>query len=101
MSGSDIQQKGNFHIFGLAGRHPTQFFPLLGHPDLTIRKTLIRVLGLLTAMNLKRVTESIFFQRNKFTAYKVKYKKEVTNNLMVLNLLKIIHSFQGKKPLRI
>ena len=86
------------HIFGLAGRPLTQFPPLVGHPDLLIMKTLIRVLGLLTAMILKRVSESIFFQR--FTRCKVKDEKEVTNILMVFSLLKIVHPFKSKKHLR-
>ena len=47
-------------------------------------------------MTLKRVSESIFFQGNKFTAFKVKDEKEVANYLMEFNLLKIIHPFQGK-----
>ena len=50
-------------------------------------------------MILKRVKESIFIQSNKFTAYKIKDGKEVENSLMVLSLLKIIHSFQDKKHL--
>ena len=73
--------------------------PLVGHPDLPIKKTL-RVLGLHTAMVLKRVSESIFFQCNNFTACKVKDGNEVANSLMIINLLKIIHPFQGKKHLK-
>ena len=60
----------------------------------------MRVLGLLTVMILKRVSESIFFQSNIFSACKVIHEKEVTNSLMVFNLLKIIHTFQGNKYLR-
>ena len=45
------------------------------------------VLDLLTVMILKRVNESIFFQINKFTASKVKVKKEVANSLMAFSLL--------------
>ena len=70
------------------------------HPDLLIWKNLRRVLGLLTAMVLKRVSESVFFQSNKFTVYEVKDENELTSYLMVFNLLKIIHSFQGKRHLR-
>ena len=51
----------------------------------------------LTVMILKRVSENIFFQINKFTA--CKFTKEVANSLMAFNLLKIIHPFQGKKHL--
>ena len=87
----------NFQTFWLAGR-PPKFPPLVRHPDLPIRKTLKRVLDSLTVMILKRVSESIFFQINKFTA--CKFTKEVANSLMAFNLLKIIHPFQGKKHLR-
>ena len=51
-------------------------------------------------MILKRVSENVSFQINKFTACKFKDKKEVANSLMTLNLLKIIDPFQGKKHLR-
>ena len=96
-----IQQKGVVQKFWLAGELPQpQFHLLVGHSDLTIKNTLWRVLGLLTVMNLKRVSESIFFQSNKFTGYKVKNEKEVANSLMVFNLLKITHLAQGKKNLR-
>ena len=57
------------------------------------------MLGLLTIMILKRVSE--IFQSNKFTACKVKYEKEVVNYLMAFNLLKIIQPFQGKKNLKV
>ena len=97
--GRNIQQKGKVQTVWLAGRSP-QFPRLVEDPDLPIRKTLKRVLGLLTVMILKRVSESIFFQSNKFTACKVKDEKEVANSLMAFNLLKIIHPFQGKKRLR-
>ena len=97
--GGDIQQKGKVQTFWLAGR-PPKFPPLVGHPDLAIRKALRRVLDLLTVMNLKWVRESIFFQINKLPACKFKDKKEVANFLMIFNLLKIIHPFQGKKHLR-
>ena len=73
-------------------RDPLNFPSLVGH--------LRRVLDLLTIMILKKVSESIFFQINIFTACKFKDKKEVTNFLMVFNLLKIIHPFQGKKDLK-
>ena len=55
---------------------------------------------MLTIIILKRVSESIFFQSNKYTVYKDKNEKEVTNSLMAFNLLKIIPSFQGKKHLQ-
>ena len=96
-SGDDIQQKMKVQTSWLAGR-PPKFLPLVGNSDLPIRKTLKRVLDSLTVMILKRVSESIFFQINKFTA--CKFTKEVANSLMAFNLLKIIHPFQGKKHLR-
>ena len=77
---------------------PPKFPPFVGHPDLPIKKTLRRVLDPLTVMILKRVSESILFQINKFTA--CKFTKEVANSMIALNLLKIIHPFQGKKHLR-
>ena len=89
-----IQQKGEVQLFWLVGGTPhLQFRPLLGHPNLPIKKTLRRVLGLLTVMILKRVRESIFFQSNKFTTCKIKDGKVVEDFLMGFNLLKIIHSF--------
>ena len=69
----------------------------MGHHDLPIKKNLRRVLGLLTVMILKRVSQSIFFQSNKFTGRKVNDGEEVANYLIVFNLLKIINPFQGKK----
>ena len=85
---------------GTVGRRPPKFPPLVGHPDLPIRKIMRRVLDLLTVMILKRVSESIFFPINKFTACKFKDKKEVVNSLMAFILLKITHPFQGNKHLR-
>ena len=59
------------------------------------------MLSLLTAeMILKRVSESIFLQSNKFIAHKVKDEKEVANSLMALNLLKMIYPIRGKKRLK-
>ena len=92
-------RRGKFKLLDLQG-DPPQFLPLVRHPDLPIRKTLRRVLGLLTIITLKRVRESIFFQSSKFTACAVKYEKEGANSLMAFNLRKIIHLFQGKKHLR-
>ena len=81
-------------------REKFKLFGLQGDPDLPITKTLRRVPDLLTVMILKRVSESIFFQINKFTLCKFKDKKELANSLMAFNLLKIIHPVQGKKHLR-
>ena len=55
---------------------------LMGHAYLPVRKTLRIVFHLLTAMILEKVRESI-------------YGKEMGNSLLVFNLLKIIHLFQG------
>ena len=74
--GVTSNRRGKFKLLGLQGESP-QFPPLVGQPDLTIRKTLRKVLGLLTVMILKRVNESIYFQSNKFTASEVKDEKEV------------------------
>ena len=91
-------RREKFILLGLQRDPP--ILSLMGHPDFPIRKTLRRLLGLLTVMILERVSESIFFQSNKFIAYKVKGEKEVANSLMAFNLLKIIHPFQGKKHIR-
>ena len=63
------------------------------HSNLPIRNTLRRVLDVLTIMILKRVSESISFQSNKFTECKIKVEKEAVKYLMAFNLLKNIHSF--------
>ena len=92
-----IQQKGKVWTFRLAGKPPPpptpQFPRLVGHPHLSMRKTL-RVVVLFTVM--------IFFQSKKFTACKIKDEKEETifYFLMVFNLPKIIHPFESKKYLR-
>ena len=64
------------------------------------RKALGSTLGLLTVMILKRVSESIFFQSSKYIAYKVKEGKETAKSLVAFHLLKIVHTFPGKKHLR-
>ena len=86
--------------FSLAGGPLPQFLPLVWHRNTSIRKILKSVWSAY-CNDLKRVSECIFFQSNKFTAWKVKDKKEVVNCLMAFNLLKIIHPFQGKKHLNI
>ena len=95
--GGDIKQKGKVQTFELQGDllipSPPPPSPLVGHPNLCIRKTLRRELGLLTVMILKRVSESIFFQSSKSTECKVKDEKEVANSLMSFSLLKIIYPF--------
>ena len=45
--------------------------PIVGYPDLPLRKILRKEIGLLTVMIFKRVSKSIFFQSIKFTACKV------------------------------
>ena len=59
---------------------PSETPSLKGNSDLPISKALESVLGLLTAMNFKRVSESTFFQSNKFTACKVKDGKEAAKS---------------------
>ena len=71
----------------------------MGHPDLSIKKFLRMVLGVLTIVNLKRISE-YFFSKQQITACKIKDREEMANSLMFFNLLKIIHPFQGKKHLR-
>ena len=56
--------------------------------------------GLLNAMISKAVSEIIFFQSNNFTACKIKDEKEVANSVMMFNLLKIIHPFQGEEAVK-
>ena len=70
--------------------------PLVGNPDPSITD----VFCLFDKMILKIVRESIFFQSNKFTAYKIRDRKEVAKSLTAFNLPKIIHPFQRKKYLR-
>ena len=53
-------RRGKFKILGLQEDSP-QSPPLVGHLDLPIRKVLMKVVGLLSVMILKRVCESIFF----------------------------------------
>ena len=104
--GGDIQQKGKLQTYGLVGRpsHTNSSLPqwdmFSSLPDLLMKKTLRRVLGLFTAVILKRVSESIYFKSDKFTTCKAKDEKEGANSLMTFNLPEIIHLFQGKKHLR-
>ena len=58
-----------------------------------IKNSLKSVLDLITEIALKRVRESIFFQSNKFTACKVRDRREVAKSLMVFNLPNMIHPF--------
>ena len=74
----------------------SQVAPLLGNPDLPVRRSQ-RKLGPFTVMILKK---SISFQSYIFTAYQVKDGKELARSLLVFNLLKIIHPFQNKNYLR-
>ena len=79
---------------------PGKIPPLVGHPDLPIKKTLRRVCDLLTIIISKVMGKSIFFQINKFTACEFKDKNEVPDSLRAFNLMEVIHLFQGKKYLR-
>ena len=97
-------KSGKFKYLSLQGDHPPpsslQFPSVVRHPDLPIRKTLRRVLDLLTVIILKGLSDSVFFQSNTFTACKVEDEKDVTNSLMAFTVLKIIHPFQGEKQIR-
>ena len=75
-----IQHNSEVQTFDLQGEPPT-LVPLVGYPDLPIRETLRSVLGLLTVMILKRWSENIFFQSNKFIACKINDGKELANSL--------------------
>ena len=57
----------------------------MGYPNLPIRKTLRRVLGLLTAMILR-----LFAFKTTIYTCKVKDEKEAANSLMVVNLVRSI-----------
>ena len=83
----DFSGGGTQQIFGYHEENSLRISP--------IRKTLRSVLVLLTVVTRKIVSESIYFQSNIFRGCKVKNGKEVAQSLMVLNLLKIIHPFQG------
>ena len=67
-------RRGKFKLLGLQG-DPPQFLPLVRHHDLPIRKTLRRVLGLLTVITLKRVRESIFFKAANLQHVQLNMKK--------------------------
>ena len=58
---------------------PPKVLSLVEHPDLPMMTPLRRVLGLHPVMIFTRISESIFFQENKMTAYKVKDGKEVAS----------------------
>ena len=87
-------RSGKFKLLDLQGDPHLQCPRLVGYPDLPKRKTLRRKLDLFTVMILKIVSESIFFQSNKFIAFKVKDEKNVANSLIVFSLMKIFHPFQ-------
>ena len=89
----DIQQRGKVQTFRLAGRPTPKYPSLVGHSDLPIRENLRRLLDLLTAMILERVSESIFFRISKFTACKINDKKEVENSLIAFNLWRLYVHF--------
>ena len=95
-------RRGEFRLLVLQVDPPPSpiILPFLWYPNLPITKSLRIVLILFTVMILKKVSESILFQSNKFTACKVKYEKDVANSWMACNLLKIIYPLQGKKHLK-
>ena len=69
-----FNRRGKFKLLRLQGDSPISL-SLVRHFNLPIRKTLRRLLGLLSVVILKRESESIFFQRNKFSACKFKEEK--------------------------
>ena len=72
----DIQQKGKLQTYGLAGRPPhTQFPPVVGHPDLPIRKTLRRVLVCLLQWSWKERERVFTFKATNLQHVRLKMKK--------------------------
>ena len=93
-------RKGGLKILGMSGKS-SPISNLVENPDPLIRNNLRIEIGLLTEMILEGKRGSILFQSNINTASKVKDGKEVTKPcLIVFDLPKIIHPFQGKKYLR-
>ena len=86
-------RRGKSKLLGLQGDATSpKFSCLVGHSDLSMRKTL-RLVGLLTV--------TIFFRSKKLTACKIKDEKdEIFFYFLVFNLLKIVHLFESKKHLR-
>ena len=72
-------RRAKFKLLGLQS-------PLLEYPDLPIMKSLRKVLGFLAVIIWKIVSESIFFQRNKFTACKFKDEKEEGSSYVRLSI---------------
>ena len=71
-------RRGKFKLLGLQEEPPPSPSPLVGHPNFSIRKILRRVLGLLTVFG--KCECAYLFQSNKFTACKVKDRKEEANS---------------------
>lgn len=89
------------YVFFDQGRdRGTQFFGGVIPLDLSLTKTLRKVLSLHTAMILKRVSETIFFQSNKSAGCKVKDEREIGSSLKAFSVPKIIHLFQGTNHIR-
>ena len=74
--------------------------PFVANSDPPIKNTMGSVLVLFTVIILKRVREIIFFQSNRFTECKFRYRKELAKSLLVFNQSKIIRPIQSKKYLR-
>ena len=79
---ADIQQKVEVQNFGHKWGKLSPVSRLVANPDPPIKNTL----GLITAIILKKMRESIFFHSNKFTPCKVADGKEVAKSLMIFNL---------------
>ena len=74
--GTLSNSKGKFKCLACKESPPPRFGPLVGHPDLPIRKTLRRVLGLLTVILLAGIGESIFFIARNLHRVRLKVEKE-------------------------
>ena len=100
LCGKISNRKGKFKLLGLQV-DPLQFPPLVGHSDLPIRKTVMRLLGLFTVMTLKTVIESVFLKKSTNLQHARLKTKSGGKPFIVFNLLIIIiYPFQGKQHLK-
>ena len=70
-----ICSRRRVQTFCLSGGSPTSILSIVGQPDLSIRKTLCRVLGLLTVMILKKWVRLFSFKATKLQHVKLKNMK--------------------------
>ena len=98
---SDIQQKGEAQIFGLAERSfPLSILSFSGASWPPHKENPDEGDWSAYCNDFEKSDWEYFFQSYKFTARKFEDEKEVANSLMTFNLLNIIHLFQDKKHLR-